>query len=161
MCLQDDCNCLSFCRTFPLSSPFLSSTLFYFFSCLLVYPFSSTRSRQATRHLQQSLQTHCLWNRRLVFAQRHEHCIVYLGPFNFVYKSWELLRVVIPGIFQGQWLLLKIKDFTNLNFWKSIYCNKEKNSQCPKGIAFYGNISKSVLLLESIWSAALLGPDNQ
>lgn len=122
-------------RTFSLSSLSLSSTLFHFPSCFLVYPFSSTRSRQATRHLQQSLQTHCLWNRRLVFAQRHGHCIVYSRPFNlgckFWHFCWGILQKVNSGNlttqdynsshFSGSTTFMKIKDFTNLNFWKSIY----------------------------------------
>lgn len=53
-------------------SPFYPSLHFFL---LLICPFSSTRSRQATRHLQQYLQTHYLWNRRLVFDQRHGNCI--------------------------------------------------------------------------------------
>lgn len=160
---------MSYLSPFLSLCPSLPFTLLYISSCFLVCPFSSTRSRQATRHLQQYLQTHYLWNRRLVFDQRCGNCI------------WECSTlctysdISVGDITAHKLCELAAQDYNSSSFsgsatlywgskasltWISIkkkYCKKT----CPKGIIIYDNVSKSVLLFDSLWSSAILGPTHQ
>lgn len=162
-CLQDDCNCLSFCRTFPLSPlslfypvlllfllsglPFQQYKIKTSYKAFAAIPTNTLLMEQKVSVCSKTWALHCTFETIQLCVQIRTCLLGNTAECEF----WELATQDCNSRhFIGSSTFTEDQSSSNLNFRKSIYYKKGKKFHCPKGIAFYCSITKSGFFLESV-----------